>query len=182
MYDAVIGEAAFPDGDGSDPGQPGTIVKNFHRIAAGRRQQYKFIKGDIDDDIFVRDTIKNIGISVIVGAAVLVTVAIGATPYGPVVLGVSIGISIIADLVFEKLMKEFYDTPQITLDDIIALLPEDMKKLQKRGSSLELSDYGYKVQRGAIFEHSGHEDNIFEQPIKKDDVFSEPNRKTPFDE
>ena len=35
MYDAVIGEAAFPDGDGSDPGQPGTIVKNFLRIAAG---------------------------------------------------------------------------------------------------------------------------------------------------
>ena len=49
MYDAVIGEAAFPDGDGSDPGQPGTIVKNFLRIAAGRRQHGQREKSGIND-------------------------------------------------------------------------------------------------------------------------------------
>ena len=113
---------------------------------------YKFCKGDITDDIFIRDTLKNIGVGVAVGTAVLVTVALGATPEGWVVLGVAVGVSIVADLVFEKIMTEFYDTPQITMDDITAVLPTDM---QRRTSSLDWSDYGYKIQNGSLFNHQG---------------------------
>ena len=141
---------------------------------------YKFCKGDITDDIFIRDTMKNIGVAVAVGTAVLVTVALGATPEGWVVLGVAVGVSIVADLVFEKLMKEFWDTPQISMDDILAVLPTEM---QRRANSLDWTEYSYKVQNGVIFDHLGQQDTSLEPLNRDNDIFTPlKNRKSVLDE
>ena len=88
---------------------------------------YKFAAGDISDDYFEKETLKNLTIALATGAATLVTVALGAHPTGWVVLGVGIGTAIIVDFVFDRFYDEF-KTPTITLNDILGKLPTELQR------------------------------------------------------
>ena len=88
---------------------------------------YQFAHGNITEDEFLRQSIKNLGTSLAVGTAAFVCVALGASPYGWVVAGVCIGTAIIVDLAFEHIYKEF-KTPIITMNDVLGKLPTELQR------------------------------------------------------
>lgn len=117
---------------------------------------YKFAHGDITEDEFLRQSIKNLGTSLAVGAAAFVCVALGASPYGWVVAGICIGTAIIVDLTFEHIYKEF-KTPIITMNDVLGKLPTELQR------------------RPNVWDHSGFE-YLNEQNQKRLNIFSKINK------
>lgn len=100
---------------------------------------YRFAHGDITEDEFVRQSVKNLGTALAIGAATFICVALGCNPYGWVVAGVCIGTAIIVDLAFEYFYSEF-KTPIITMDDVLGNLPTD---LQRRPNIWDHSGFDY---------------------------------------
>ena len=140
---------------------------------------YKFASGDISEDQFVRDSAKNCGTAIVTGTATYVAVVLGATPAGPVIIAISIGGVIIADIFFEHLLKEF-ETSAITMDDILGELPTE---LQKRTTAWSHAGYD------CIFEHNEKQLSLFDDQTKtspleapaRNSVFDDSHKKSIFD-
>ncbi len=94
---------------------------------------YSFAEGDITEDEFQRETIKNIGRAAVVGTTTTVCVALGCTPVGWVVIGVGFGAEIAYEVVFNCVMEKL-ESPAITMEDILGTLPTE---IQRRRTFLE---------------------------------------------
>ncbi len=82
--------------------------------------------GKITAEEFEELTCRNAFSSLAVGGAVGVAVALGASPAGPIVIGIGIGGYWLCDIAFDAMAKSAF-----TLDDILGYIPEDL--LQVRG-------------------------------------------------
>ena len=86
---------------------------------------YAYKKGVITAEEFERLTWRNSISSVAVGGAVAVAVAIGATPAGPVVLGIGIGGYWLCDFVFDSMERTVF-----TIDDVLGFIPDELVQVQ----------------------------------------------------
>ena len=81
---------------------------------------YKYSTGSIDDIELKEETIKWAGESIVVAVAIA---ACGSNPAGWVVLGVGIGAAAIYEICYD-----FSFPPKLTEDDLLGLLPDDLKE------------------------------------------------------
>ncbi len=142
---------------------------------------YKFANGNITEEEFLKESVKNCGHAFLAGTATYVAVALGATPMGFVVIGVSIGTAIVVDVVWTNLSKEF-STPTITMDDVLGHLPTS---LQNRKTVWSHKGYDSILdenrKRASILEIETRRDSILEPTKNKNSIIEyESNRKIIF--
>ncbi len=106
---------------------------------------YRFFAGDMNGDTFAYETAKNLGKALMVGTATHVTVMLGATPTGWIIMGIGIGVYTASDFAFTCLEREFAAST-ITFDDILGQLPTE---LQRRKNAMTFD--GYQT----IFDYQG---------------------------
>lgn len=88
---------------------------------------YRFSRGTISEDEFIKESVKNCGNAIIIGTATYALVALGATPTGWTVIGVGIAAELVYDVAFEYVYKEFA-RPEISMQDILGKLPTDLQR------------------------------------------------------
>jgi hypothetical protein len=143
---------------------------------------YRFAGGDMDDETFAKESSKNVGGAFLTGGATYCAVILGATPTGWVVVGIGIGVNVAWDLAFNQLDKEF-STPEITMDDIIGVLPTEMQRRKDVWSYSGFSCiYDYQGKAESLFEPSMERETFFEPNLKKPGTFDYvPQKKTIFE-
>jgi flagellar biosynthesis chaperone FliJ len=97
---------------------------------------YSFAQGNIDSDQFATETAKSCAKTLVSGSAAYGAVLIGASPGGPVVMAVSIGSYVIADLTITK-YEEINARNAVTIKDVLWQLPVD---IQKRATIFEIEE------------------------------------------
>lgn len=81
-----------------------------------------FARGKMTEEEFLAETGKNLGGGIVVGAACYVTIALGASAGGPVVMAVTIGTYMLYDIVFTRVARLARgDSPSI--DECLGRLP-----------------------------------------------------------
>lgn len=123
---------------------------------------YKFTRGSITEDEFIKESAKNCGGAILVGTTTYVLVALGATPTGWVVIGVGIAAELVYDVAFECVYKEFA-RPTISMQDILGRLPTE---LQRRTSVFDERGFGsfmkYHKEKISSLEFTNHAESPFE--------------------
>ena len=143
---------------------------------------YRFAGGDMDDETFAKETSKNLGGAFLTGGATYCAVILGATPTGWVVVGIGIGVNVAWDLAFNQLDKEF-STPEITMDDILGVLPTELQRRKDVWSYSGFSCiYDYQGKAESLFEPSMGRETAFEPNLEKPGTFDyTPQKKTIFE-
>ena len=98
---------------------------------------YCYFKGDINKDKFVLDSAKNLTAAILIGTATFVAVALGASPYGPVVLAIGIGTYLLCDIAFTRLERAI-EYQRFHIEDMLGEFPVEF---QRRRSTLEYDGY-----------------------------------------
>lgn len=86
---------------------------------------YKYFDSDMTEKELMFETTKNLTTALATGTATFCMVALGATPGGPIVIAVGIGVAVFTDFIFSRIEKEF-TTPEFTFDDIVGGVPESI--------------------------------------------------------
>ena len=127
---------------------------------------YKYTRGSISEDEFIKESAKNCGGAILVGTTTYVLVALGATPTGWVVIGIGIAAELIYDVAFEHIYKEFA-RPTITMQDLLGRLPTD---LQRRTSVFDERGFDgfmeYHKEKISTLEFTNHAESPFEYVIQ----------------
>ena len=98
---------------------------------------YCYFKGDITKDKFVLESAKNLTASILIGTATFVAVALGASPWGPVVLAIGIGTYLLCDIAFSRLERAI-EYRRFHIEDMLGEFPIEF---QRRRSTLEYDGY-----------------------------------------
>ena len=98
---------------------------------------YCYFRGDISKDKFVLESAKNLTAALLIGAATFVAVALGASPYGPVVLAIGIGTYLLCDIAFTRLERAI-EYQRFHIEDMLGEFPIEF---QRRRSALEYDGY-----------------------------------------
>ena len=142
---------------------------------------YKFSRGSISEEEFIKESAKNCGGAIVAGTATYVLVALGATPTGWIVIGTGITTELVYEVAFEWIYKEFA-RPTISMKDILGYLPTEIQQRtsvfdesgfesfleihQKRISSLEFTN-----QAESPFEYSTQSNSPLDNFTKKKSPF-----------
>lgn len=98
---------------------------------------YCYFKGDINKDKFVLETAKNCSSALLTGTATFVAVTLGATPGGPVVLGIGIGTYMLCDITFTRIERAI-EYRRFHIEDMLGEFPVEF---QRRRSTIEHAGY-----------------------------------------
>ena len=103
---------------------------------------YCYFRGDINKDKFVLDSGKNLTAAILIGTATFVAVALGASPYGPVVIAIGIGTYLLCDIAFKRIERRI-EYLRFHIEDMLGEFPIEF---QRRRSTIEYDGYDCLLQ------------------------------------
>ena len=132
---------------------------------------YCYFKGEISKDKFVLESAKNCTAGLLTGTTTFVAVTLGATPGGPIVLGIGIGTYLLCDIVFTRIERAI-DYRRFHIEDMLGEFPIEF---QRRRSTLEYDGYenllqyagnksliDFKGSEISIIEYKGEEESLLQ--------------------
>jgi len=143
---------------------------------------YRYFETDMSGEEFLKETTKNLTSALLFGTATYCVVALGATPGGPIVIAVGIGVAVFTDFVFTHLEKEF-TTPEFSFDDIIggASMELQMRRSIWEPNRKDLSLFDYRTDRNTLFDYNSNNKTLFDYESNNKSLFDyESNNKSLF--
>lgn len=122
---------------------------------------YCYFAGEISKDKFVLESAKNCAAALLTGSATFVAVALGATPGGPVVLAIGIGVYMLCDIAFTRIERAI-EYSHFHIEDMLGQFPIEF---QRRRSTLEYTGYDNLLSyygHDAVIEFKGKEPSTLE--------------------
>lgn len=133
---------------------------------------YRYFETDLSEKELMLETTKNLTGALLSGSATYCVVALGATPGGPVVIAVGIGVAVFSDFVFTRLEKEF-STPEFTFDDIIGEVAKELRirRTVWEPNESDFSLFDYQTGKKSLFDYKSNQRSLFDYGNERKSLF-----------